>query len=58
MQSQKLKDQYMAMLPESEQRYVAEGANGAIQKERLLARTLVRGVLARQGSLLSLAKDG
>ena len=38
------------MLPPSEQRYVSEGANEAVQKERLLARALVRAVLTRSFS--------
>ena len=55
VQSSKLLDQYFFGLPEFEQKYVKEGANKAVMKERLLARTLVRSVLTRwAGTCLSL----
>lgn len=47
VQSSALQEQYMQLLPPVEQDYVSQGANAEIRKERLLARTLVRVILAR-----------
>lgn len=38
---------YMQLLTKQEQAYVNEGSSEAVQKERLLARTLQRTTLAR-----------
>ena len=42
-----LLEQYLGLLSPAEQEHVADGANLTVQKERLLARVLVRTVLAR-----------
>lgn len=50
VQSETLQEQYMRILPAEERKYVLEGANPRVRKERLLARTLVRVTLARSGT--------
>lgn len=47
VQDGNLTKQYLQLLPPAEQQYVSEAASAEIQKERLLARTLQRTVLAR-----------
>lgn len=47
VESPRLLEQYLDLLPPAEKEYVAEGASEAVKKERLLARTLVRSVLKR-----------
>lgn len=42
-----LLQRYMQLLTKQEQAYVREGSSEAVQKERLLARTLQRTTLAR-----------